>query len=540
MTNLLLTLKRTALGAALIAASSSALASITITYEVIGQPEGEAHAHTPGWQTRTVEEENLQSILSELRSDPTIGRIEIPVTVTPIRPYSEESVYPSVHAADARSSAVVNDPELGQQKVWRSVSEHAGSMSTEQAIELYDRTKTMNLGLVDGGFVETNDMSYVAGANLSSRGSGRGAEFRENILNPTCTDRHGTLVGHLPAAKSNNGIGMAGIANADVYAARVFDCGGTASSTDIADAVKWLGGYTVDGVPDIPEPVDVINMSLSGASACPGYLQDALNKVRARGIVVLAAAGNDNRDTESVFPANCDGVITVGANDFEGAEASFSNYGKEVDVYAPGVSVFSMRGTNSYVKVSGTSFSAPIAAAHALLIKAVEPSADEHTIIQLMQASLNPITAGRRETIDNFGILDSLKLARAIQSDSYSARPLTHALLHEDRTNTLAYTQPGTGLDLCNLYEVDTTKIGVERPDGYVYKAMSVPLGQDFLVANGTEVSQSRGTRLLLDGLTSDTHQYGLAVCAEVTGECTSDILINLNAEQAQTDAFCP
>ncbi|MBW8900942.1 MAG: S8 family peptidase [Massilia sp.] len=147
---------------------------------------------------------------------------------------------------------------------------------------------------------------------------------------------HGTHVSGTIAAKANNGLGIAGIAyNAKIVPARVLGrCGGYTS--DIADAMIWASGGTVTGVPANANKARVLNLSLGGSGACDTTTQNAINSARSRGAVVVVAAGNSNTNAINSSPANCSGVITVAATNRSGGKASYSNYGTNVTVAAPG------------------------------------------------------------------------------------------------------------------------------------------------------------------------------------------------------------
>ena len=110
---------------------------------------------------------------------------------------------------------------------------------------------------------------------------------------------HGTHVAGTIAAVANNAEGIAGIAyNAKILPLRVLGkCGGY--NSDIADAIMWASGATVNGVPVNPTPARVINMSLGGQSACGTTLQNAINTARANKTVVVVAAGNNNTDAST-------------------------------------------------------------------------------------------------------------------------------------------------------------------------------------------------------------------------------------------------
>ena len=140
---------------------------------------------------------------------------------------------------------------------------------------------------------------------------------------------HGTHVASASGAElTNNGVGMAGIAyNAKVIPVRVLGhCGGYDS--DINDAIVWAAGGHVNGVPDNPNPAQVLNLSLGGDGTCTAKddAAIAIAKANALGAVVVVAAGNDGADVVSSSPASCPGAITVAATGVTSKLAVYSNY----------------------------------------------------------------------------------------------------------------------------------------------------------------------------------------------------------------------
>lgn len=125
-------------------------------------------------------------------------------------------------------------------------------------------------------------------------------------------------------------------AKAQVVPVRIMGrCGG--NTADVAAAVIWSAGLPVPGVPVNPYPADIINLSLSGKSeTCPRTLSTAIDRATESGAVVVVAAGSDARDTQHETPANCPGVLVVGAVDWQGARTPTSGFGSEVDVSALG------------------------------------------------------------------------------------------------------------------------------------------------------------------------------------------------------------
>src|SRR5690606_32261732 len=120
---------------------------------------------------------------------------------------------------------------------------------------------------------------------------------------------HGTHVAGTVAARTNNGVGVAGTAiNTKIEQVRVLDrgCGYT---SDIADGIIWASGGSVPGVPANPNPAEVINLSLGGQGSCGSTTQNAINGAVSRGTTVVVAAGNSNMNVSNFTPANCNNVI---------------------------------------------------------------------------------------------------------------------------------------------------------------------------------------------------------------------------------------
>src|SRR5690606_9862727 len=146
---------------------------------------------------------------------------------------------------------------------------------------------------------------------------------------------HGTRVAGLIGARTNNSEGIAGGDwSSWVLPVRVLGkCGGLDS--DIIPAMLWAAGIDVSGVPPNPHPAKVLNLSLGSSSPdCPNSYRDAVQQLVARGVLVVASAGNDIGPVSA--PGNCPGVLAVTALRQAGTKVGFSNFGPEVGISAPG------------------------------------------------------------------------------------------------------------------------------------------------------------------------------------------------------------
>jgi serine protease len=204
---------------------------------------------------------------------------------------------------------------------------------------------------------------------------------------------HGTHTAGTVAEATNNGMGLAGVAHgAKVLPVRVLGrCGGYMS--DISDAITWASGGDVSGVPTNANPAEVINMSLGGQFMCDEPLQTAIDGAVARGTTVVVSAGNSNANASEFSPASCNNVIVVGASRVGGGKAYYSNWGKRVDLSAPGggggqdvypngyvwqtindSATSPDQGQPVYGGMAGTSMSAPHVAAVAALVQSIAPT----------------------------------------------------------------------------------------------------------------------------------------------------------------------
>ncbi len=254
------------------------------------------------------------------------------------------------------------------------------------------------MAVLDTGRFEHSDLQgrwvggydFVSAPSLSGDGDGYDPD-PSGIGND-----HGLKVASVIAANANNGTLMAGINwHAQLVPVRVLGASGSGYLSDVANAIRWLAGLPVNGVTQTnPYPVKIINLSLGAETACPTFLQNAINEAYQRGIIVVVAAGNRGMDIDSVgyAPASCNHVITVGASYHYGgvSRASFSNYGSSVEIYAPGQEVILASGSNQASGGAGTSFAAPIVAGIVSLMLDVNPALSLEQVVSILQDTAAP------------------------------------------------------------------------------------------------------------------------------------------------------
>ena len=217
------------------------------------------------------------------------------------------------------------------------------------------------------------------------------------VGNTVKSEAHGSHVSGIIGAVRNNEVGMNGVANnVKIMAVRAVP-DGDEYDKDVALAIR----YAVDN------GAKVLNTSFGkGYSPKKEWVWDAIKYAASKDVLIVNAAGNDgkNIDKELTFPNDSkdlkteisDNVITIGAmSEYynENLAASFSNYGKiNVDVFAPGVQIYSTTPENEYQKFSGTSMAAPSTAGVAALVRSYYPKLTASQVKHILMNSGTLIT----------------------------------------------------------------------------------------------------------------------------------------------------
>jgi len=221
---------------------------------------------------------------------------------------------------------------------------------------------------------------------------------------------HGTHVAGITAAATNNGIGIAGISwGAQVMSVKVLDQYGNGWYSDIAAGIVFAAD----------NGAKIINLSLGGAAASPTLCRAAAY-AHQKGALLVAAAGNAGAAV--LYPAACDGVLAVAATDRADQRASFSNYGPEVDLAAPGVDIYSTwPWLDGYFTKSGTSMAAPHVSGVAALVWSRWPEWDNVAVSrQIIETAVDVDVAGW-DPYTGWGRLDA---AAAVASGGAPSRPV--------------------------------------------------------------------------------------------------------------------
>ncbi len=246
-----------------------------------------------------------------------------------------------------------------------------------------------------------------------------GWNFVANDNYPWDLDGHGTLVAGIIAAAQNDR-GVAGIdPNAKIMVLKAVDNAGISRASLIAKAIA----YAIDN------GARIINLSVGGEQRTE-MEQRALRLARDRNVLVVVAAGNEGRAINDYAFAAEDNVIAVGATHTNDRAAAFSNFGDDVDLVAPGVDVIGPRarftdtnfaagaddyeiGTNylgpdkRYIRVSGTSFAAPIVTGVASLVLSARPQLSAAEVEQILFRSAEDLEFPGPDQHTGHGMVDA-------------------------------------------------------------------------------------------------------------------------------------
>ena len=261
-----------------------------------------------------------------------------------------------------------------------------GPMKLAEAQKLGEDGKGVIVAVVDTG-VDTTHQD-LRGATVPGR----------NLLLDTADDNHdigphGTGIATLIAGRGHGaGTGLLGVAPRS----KIMSITPASDPSLLVRGIEWA----------IEHGAKVINMSflLEGAS---DVVQKAINEATAADVVVVAAAGNDHSAVVDE-PASLPGVLAVGSVDRKNKVASFSNYGKDLDLVAYGTVMTVARPNNKYELVHGTSDSAALVSGAAALIRARYPDMSAAEVVDRLTRTATDRGAKGRDDYYGYGQLNVL------------------------------------------------------------------------------------------------------------------------------------
>lgn len=314
-----------------------------------------------------------------------IRRIQKPRNIDVIRPITKIKVGNDYRIDDLSQTndIVANDP--GVQSQWA-----VSYTNTNHVWPLVEQKDTVYVAVVDSGVDYTHP-------DLKNRVDlEKGYDFINDDSDPMDDNGHGTHVSGIIAAEMNNGegiVGVVGTLDVSIIPIKVLDAEGQGQSDIVAKGIE----YAVD------QGANIINLSLGS----PGEDVDIANAIRyaiEKGVFVVAAAGNDNQNSDSYTPSGLDNVYTVGAVNQLKTKARFSNYGNSVEVAAPGVKILSTVLKNQYEAWDGTSMAAPVVSGIASIMLAQKPDISVAELAAILNESAEDILEDGKDLKSGYGL----------------------------------------------------------------------------------------------------------------------------------------
>jgi serine protease len=269
-----------------------------------------ASSYTPIDEVYTVESGDAESLLAALRAEPDVEAADFEF----VYGLPEDALPAEDEAIADQDNPVLhkdfpNDPRFKDQ--WHLQQIHM--METWKAAQ------------GDGVIVAVIDTGVAKVPDLAETEIVPGWNFVNDSANAADDHGHGTHVAGTIAQSTHNGVGVAGVAfHAKIMPIKVLSARGSGSVSGIANGIRWAADHGAK----------VINMSLGGPMAS-SVLAKAVKYAHDKGVVVVCAAGNDGRGKVS-YPAAYPHAIAVASTQYDETTTFYSNWGKEIDIAAPG------------------------------------------------------------------------------------------------------------------------------------------------------------------------------------------------------------
>ncbi|GEM_PF-3167238 len=194
-------------------------------------------------------------------------------------------------------------------------------------------------------------------------------------------------------------IGVVGVAyDSELYAVKVLDSTGNGQISDVIEGIEWA----------VANDMDIISMSI-GTTAYSQAFEEACDHAYSSDVLLVAASGNsgdgDITSNNVEYPAKFDSVMAVSAIDSTGIAPIWSSDGDEVELAAPGVSIYSTFLNDDYTTESGTSMATPFVAGVAALVKSENQSMTSQEVRELLCSTATDIGSSGKDPVYGFGLV---------------------------------------------------------------------------------------------------------------------------------------
>ena len=238
-----------------------------------------------------------------------------------------------------------------------------------------------------------------------------GYDFVNDDADPKDDNGHGTHCAGIIAARAN-GEGIVGVApEANLYAVKALDSEGNGYISDVISGIEW----------SVKNNMKIISMSIGSTQDSTAF-RDACDKAYNAGLLLVASTGNkgnaDGTGDTVTCPGKYDSVIAVAATDSANNRASFSGTGSDVELAAPGVSIYSTYLDSGYAAKSGTSMACPHVAGTAALVWAAYSNYSNVQVRERLQETAEDLGMTGKDDKFGYGMINAKKAAYGATSDT--------------------------------------------------------------------------------------------------------------------------
>jgi serine protease len=274
-------------------------------------------------------------------------------------------------------------------------------------------TAAVKVAVIDTGIRRTHQ-DLTGGRVL------QGHDYYNNDNDPADDCGHGTHTAGTIGATTNNGVGVAGMSQVTILPMKVL------SGTDILGSCSGSASVIAQAIRDAADQgANVISMSIGGPDSTVEH--DAVTYAYNKGVIIVAAAGNDGSANSIDYPGAYPESIAVAALDSTKTRASYSDGGPQLDISAPGSNVISTYNTNdtSYSSLSGTSMATPhVAGALALALSCAPAGTTRTTIVNALYSTAEDLGAAGRDDSYGYGLA---RADRLVANVCTGTAPVNHA-----------------------------------------------------------------------------------------------------------------
>jgi serine protease len=323
-------------------------------------------------------------------SVPSLGMARNALAAIPGVAYVEDNglVHTDATPNDSKLSQQYGPQMMGFPSAWGSVGYGSNNVT---------------VAFIDSGILKTHQ--DLTGARIL-----QGHDYVNGDNNPDDNCGHGTHTAGILGATTDNSLGIAGEAQVNVLEMKgldssIFSSGCSGSDDGIAQAIMDAAD----------QGANIISMSIGGGSA--SVLKSAADYAYGKGVILVAAAGNDGKSNDIDYPGALSNVIAVGALTSSKVRASYSDGGPQLDISAPGSSVLSTYNgsTSSYASLSGTSMATPgVAGALALALSCAPAGTSRDTVVQALYSTAEDLGAAGRDDAYGYGLARADRLVQQV------------------------------------------------------------------------------------------------------------------------------